>query len=731
MDEPSVLDYLKSKIAPWKYPPVRIPEETLPGEAPLVQTETERVQEPETSPPYEVEPPPQGGLGGEPSRQKESGVTAFLPWLTILSLGLAILAQLTFEPAPNRSWIPGLVLYILALMLAIVAHLRGQWELVPYSQVNVAKEPLTIRVYPLIGGLALALVSFVLFSGNRFSIFNLAMLTISLLLVVWSFWIPGDKRGGREKGYFAPTLDKQWSLNISTWTVLVLGAFLLAAFFRFYKLDQVPPEMNSDHAEKILDVLRVLSGQTMIFFPTNGGREALQFYLVAGLHKFFGSELNFMALKTVTTLVGFLSLLFTYLLGKDLYNRRVGLLAVLFSGVAYWPNVVSRVGLRLPFYIFFTAALLFFLLKGIRTGRRNYFILAGISLGLSFYGYSADRILPVLVVVAVVIFLLHKHSKQHRKQVIVSFVALVVLAGIIFIPMLRFMVEDPTSFLFRTLSRVSTAERSLPGPAWQIFTSNLGRALVMFSWDNGEIWPISIPHRPALDIISGALFWIGIVLLIIRYVRKRNWIDLFLLISIPILMLPSILALAFPAENPNLYRTGGALVPVFLIIALSVDGLMSSLSKSYSPLGSKLAWGLAVVLIALSATHSYRLVFDQYAKQYALSAWNSSEMGNVVYDFNETFGNIENAWVMAYPYWVDTRLIFMIAGYPTKNNVLFPEDLQTFPDNPEPKIFLIKPEDTTSMSLLIEKYPRGWMKEYVSETPGKNFFIYYVPPSEE
>jgi len=40
------------------------------------------------------------------------------------------------------------------------------------------------------------------------------------------------------------------------------------------------------------------------------------------------------------------------------------------------------------------------------------------------------------------------------------------------------------------------------------------------------------------------------VLVIVRYIRKRDWVDLFLLVSIPLLMMPSILSLAFPEENP-------------------------------------------------------------------------------------------------------------------------------------------------------------------------------------
>jgi hypothetical protein len=93
--------------------------------------------------------------------------------------------------------------------------------------------------------------------------------------------------------------------------------------------------------------------------------------------------------------------------------------------------------------------------------------------------------------------------------------------------------------------------------------------MTMYFWSNGEIWPVSIPHRPALDVVSAALFFTGLVLLVVRYIRNRNWLDIFLLLSVPLLMLPSILSLAFPSENPTLNRTAGALIPVFIVIGLS------------------------------------------------------------------------------------------------------------------------------------------------------------------
>ena len=82
----------------------------------------------------------------------------------------------------------------------------------------------------------------------------------------------------------------------------------------------------------------------------------------------------------------------------------------------------------------------------------------------------------------------------------------------------------------------------------------------MFNWSNGGVWFHSVPDRPALDVVTGALFLTGVLLIMVRYAQKRRWLDV-LLASMPILLLPSILSLAFPDENPSLNRTAGHSYP--------------------------------------------------------------------------------------------------------------------------------------------------------------------------
>jgi hypothetical protein len=400
--------------------------------------------------------------------------------------------------------------------------------------------------------------------------------------------------------------------------------------------------------------------------------------------------------------------------------------------------VISRVGLRFPLYPLFAAPVLYFLIRGLKRSDRNDFILAGLFLGLGLNGYSAYRIMPFVVAAGFILYLLHRQSAGKHERALYWCALLALSALIIFLPLLRYTVEHQDEVFYRTLTRLTGSEAALPGPAWQIFLSNVWRGLGMFTWDDGETWVHSIPHRPALDVIAAGLFVLGVVLVVVRYVRERHWFDIFLLVSVPLMLLPSTLSLAFPGENPSLNRPSGAIVPVFLLVAYSLDGAMRAIER-YSSRATSIpqsgggrrgvvtAWALAVVLFLMSAGQNYALVFNQFNSQYRAGTWNSSEIGAVVRDFADEMGSPGQAWVIPYPHWVDTRLVGVGAGYGPRDFALAQEDIPQTVTVPAPKLYIVKEDDTATLDMLERLYPAGALSLYPSATPGKDFWTFLVP----
>ncbi len=331
------------------------------------------------------------------------------PWRPLSALLLALFAQTLLEPPAHV--LPALVIYILAGGLGAWSCLRGEWNLPSPKPESPPEKIQPVRLLPLLASLPLLAAAYYLFGENQFTLLNLSLWLAGVVLFTGAFWQGRQAHAGEEgialRSAPAMTNSKKW-----LWYALVAVVLLSAAFFRFYRLEAVPAEPFSDHAEKILDVYDITQGETRIFFPRNTGREPIQFYWTLLVAAVFQTGLSFQSLKIGTALLGFFTLPFIYLLGKEIANRRAGLLAMLFAGIAYWANVISRVGLRFPLYPLFVAPTCYFLLRGLRTRNRNDFLLAGLFLGLGLHGYTPFRIVPLLLVVTFLLALVYARRKD-------------------------------------------------------------------------------------------------------------------------------------------------------------------------------------------------------------------------------------------------------------------------------------------------------------------------------
>lgn len=721
-DELTVLDYFKALLTPWRGAPPAIP--------PLDDNQDKSAEtsfEPDFVTVQQEFIPVDDENLAEPARL-EVPRAATIPWRSVAAIILALAAQISLEPGPDRTWGIGMGLYILSAALAVWGNIQDEWSLPSIPSVQKRIDDLQVRWIYLAAGAVLSLLAFLTLGGNRFTSINLLLWISAILLVSLGFWKRDDDPSNSIwKRIVHSSGEQKWNLRVSAWSILLFLSAAIIIFFRFYQFASVPPEMVSDHAEKLLDIWDVLNGQLGIFFPRNTGREGFQMYLTAFVIKIFGTGYSFNSLKIGTILAGLATLPFIYLLGKEIANKRAALFAVLFAGIAYWPNVISRVGLRFSIYPLFVAPTLYFLIRGIRQSKRNDFILAGLFLGLGLHGYTPFRIVPFVILAAVGLYLIHAQSKGFRKQTILFLLMLIVVSLIVFLPLLRYWLENPEMFSYRAFTRLGNIETPLPGPAGLIFLKNLWNAMTMFFWSNGEIWPVSIPHRPALDIVSAALFFLGMILLAVRYIRKRHWLDIFLILSVPLLMLPSILSLAFPSENPTLNRTAGALVPVFLVIGISLEGFVSSFNFKFSgTLNKAVVWAVGILFFLWAGYQNFDLVFNQYQQNYRQSSWNTSEIGGVIRDFTDSIGQQENTFVVAYPHWVDTRLVGINAGFPTRDFAIWPEDFSKTLNSPGSKMFIVKIDDLESLAKLQEIYPDGIVQRFESFDENKDFFQYFV-----
>jgi len=714
LSEPSVLDYVRSQLRFWEKEKLNLEEK---NDSDNSETKIPAIM-----------------IGDE--YQKNSFGQRKFPWLLFLSIGLAILAQILLEPSANRPWLPSAFFYFLSLVFLIFAVLRKQILFVQNNQEENEFQTYTIRIDLLGVSLGLAIIAFFLFGVSKINFLNLLVWFTSIVVMAIAFWMQTSDRKLIHKRLTEFIKSKSWNVTITPWRVLLFITLLLIALFQFFRLNSVPREMISDQAERVISVSSILKNYEMpLFFPRSTTSEPLPFYWSAFVSWIFNLKGTFIGLKLASSLALFVSCVFIYKLGNLLGGKLTGLLALLVMGLAYWPNLQARASLGGIYFPLFLSISFYYLLKGLLTSRRNLIVIAAIFSACGLLSAREALILPLLNSIILFVFYVHQRKEtKHRSFTLFAFLILFLIGLVSFVPVLRVITADPKFYLFRIFSRLSDWERALPANGILIFLNNFWTAFVMPFWTNASSWVDSISKRPALDVVSAALFFWGFVIILIRYIKEHQWLDLAILISYPVLLLPSILSLAFPEENPSLARASGSMVPVFIIVGYGFSALVASIKYACKKRTGTIISSIVVVgLLIPIFMQNYRLIFRDYNTNYQNAAHNTSEIASVVRQFVDTIGSQDQVWLIGYPHWVDSRLLALESGL-SRQDLAIPLDevsLNTTALQPGNKLFLLHPDDSKGLTLLQEYFPQGILSHYNAALEHKDFMIFLIPSPEE
>lgn len=646
-----------------------------------------------------------------------------------LSVLLAVWAQ--WALFSHKLILDGLALFALSAILFVLVVLPGQ-RLVETRAAPVdasgGTQPIRwARVErPLAAVLVCAALAWLFSDGNRFRPETLLFWFLACVIYLWAFW---DRSGSSPGlGHRLRSLARR-DVTLP-WTAVGLGlVILMGAFLRFHQIASVPAEMVSDHAEKLLDVRDVLEGQHRIFFPRNTGREPLVFYTALPFVAVAG--LSHLALKLLTATVSLLTVPVVYFLGREIGGARFGLLAAFFLAVLRWDFSMGRLALRVPFLPLFTALSFLFLLRAVRHGRRNDYLLCGVFTGVGLYGYSPFRAMGLLILALV---LVKMASEARRGWAAVGSVvqnAALCLGAIllVLVPLARYMMDNPQMFWLRALTRVSGLERPLPANPLQVLRENLANGLLMFNWRGDTVWVNTIPMDPVLEYVTGGLFVLGVVWCLYEMIRHREPVGGYLLVALLVMLLPSVLSLSFPQENPSVIRAGGATPFVALLVAAPVYLATRRLSELWpTDLGRALVVGMLAILLTLAVRVEHDRYFVDFATQYRNSARNATEIAAVMGNFARSVGTLQNAYIKAWPHWVDTRNVAFSLGAPDWNNVLnTPADVAGHIPQPGNRLYVLNRDDRESVRMLQQRFPEAQLWERPSASPGKQFLVLFVP----
>lgn len=346
--------------------------------------------------------------------------------------------------------------------------------------------------------------------------------------------------------------------NEQIWIGAAVAILLLAALFRLALLQDVPPGISQDEALDAGMPAYILEGNHALFFAQGYGHEPLYHYWSVPFYLIFGESLLTARLPVV--FLGLLLVALTLRWAKAWF----GLLAALIAGagiaISWWPVVFSRVGVRpIMMPVLLVAAAIFW-------QKRPW--LAGLLLGLSFYTYTAARIVLLIPLLhAVLLWLLARRSEDDATRYAVALRgALVIFAVAVAVaaPMQITLWLDPG--LQQRVDQLSAPLQALRagnvGPVLDATLSTLG----VFSFTGDPRWTYTLPERPLFDWFTAIFFYGGLLLALWRWRQPKYSL---LLIWLGVTLLPS----ALTPQAPSTVRLVGAIPVVYLLPGLLVRWL--------------------------------------------------------------------------------------------------------------------------------------------------------------
>lgn len=483
-----------------------------------------------------------------------------------------------------------------------------------------------------------------------------------------------------------------------TTVVGLLGTVLIAAAFRTWHLDLLPPGLQTTVASSALQSIKLLEHGTVPGFnPANDYAPAWVVLQALPINLFGTTAL---ALKLWPALLGTLAVLTSWLWLQSWFGRRVAWIGALTLAVIPWTVTLSRSGSPVAIAPLLLTLSLWLATAVWRRGRP--LAIAGLVLTLIadlFFGPLGWAIAATLTVLGAVQLIHERHAQLITKGRLVT--SVLGLAGL-------------ATFAVAAASSAHDLQ-NLPGVAHLTFNAGqwLGSAsavvLMIFAPNAGDInYQHNLAGEPLLNAFLGLMFVAGFLVSLSRLQHRRyRWA----LGCLALLLIPGVVT---TVGVPNAARIYAAAPVVAAVAAIGTSYLLELWFATFPINSAARSGGQAAVLVLLGLTVflSYTQYFRAWGQMSEVYA--ASNDGPAHLAANLKTDKFAGQRYLVVPAAQRDIVAYLSHGGPSYTT-LNPADIADLPTASTPRQFWMTPETRdAAMKLIKAKFPGGVLRPHYS-----------------
>lgn len=348
--------------------------------------------------------------------------------------------------------------------------------------------------------------------------------------------------------------------------------FLILIFFlitRLYNIAGDPPSVYWDEASIGYNAYSVsINGKDEWgkFLPLHFrafGEFKLPVYIYSTVPfvNIFG--LNEVSVRLPAVLFSLISVVLIYLIGKRIFDKKVGLLAVFFLTISPWFFILSRVGYEATAGLaFFCLGIYLFL---IANNRSPFLFSCLFSFILSMYSYNSFRIVtPLTLIFLGVAFLSDKKIAYQKKVISISLAVFILILS--FIPIFRLVTSQGGNLRFQAVSIFGSGDNQIETLV-NFIKNYFSHFSIQFLFTKGDL-----NHRSQQPMF-GQLYTLDLLMLafsLFYFLKKFKKIYLLPLFIIFVSLIPASLT----KEAPHALRSIAVVPFISLLFALGLNQIL-------------------------------------------------------------------------------------------------------------------------------------------------------------